>query len=726
MAEFNEKEIGKFLEKVDQVESLIKDLASGDSNLEQQAAKEADKFLGKHKNVKTSTTDGFEKTHITKYQEESLSKLDHDGLKFDKESVSPEEFMKRVEKDAAERRNRKEEDNKRANELKERGNKAFKGKEYTDAVKYYTEAIAIVKDNAVFYTNRAQAYIHIGNHELALDDCRVAQKIDSKCVKAYIHQGRALQNLEKFDEAIKSFEHATKIDKKYAKLVRDYIEEVEKRREISNNEQKSENLKISGDDRAQIMTDTVSRLRKGGLSISDLCKKLEELKKICDEEVYRTLFRTCGGFKIVAENPTISKLLKSTSEFKEEEQSCVFEILNLLSHVCIDNAENTEELLSPSFHSYLQKFIKPNLPSRIRAATVCLSHNISQLAVGREFVLQGGESMCILDELLSILTANDETSMVAIGAINNLALCDKLPAEMSAKICEKFSNFVVTMMGILSSMPNESQKPLSDSLLSLVSKGISTITNLSKDMITRRKLAMNKDLWQKSGEFLVSCEEHLDDDERRDVIFSLLGLIMNISLADQTLSLEETKQINDCCCRLLTSQHSEIVQRSAGVINRLSTSCSDLVHHNLKYSYYKSFVTVLKGENVDAKNYIIKCIALCSPYQSDLASSFLDDKALENLIELLNSDAETACGNAALTLGNLASDPNVSVKLASTDVIQDLLRVATKDSYANTVRHNAAIAIGKLATSHHRHLERLRELHGLEILHEVLKANKLT
>ena len=45
----------------------------------------------------------------------------------------------------------------------------------------------------------------------------------------------------------------------------------------------SENLKISGDDRAQIMTDTVSQLRKRGLSLTDLCKKLEELKKICDE-----------------------------------------------------------------------------------------------------------------------------------------------------------------------------------------------------------------------------------------------------------------------------------------------------------------------------------------------------------------------------------------------------------------------------------------------------------
>ena len=47
---------------------------------------------------------------------------------------------------------------------------------------------------------------------------------------------------------------------------------------------------------------------------------------------------------------------------------------------------------------------------------------------------------------------------------------------------------------------------------------------------------------------------------------------------------------------------------------------------------------------------------------------------------------------------------NVSIKLASTDVIQDLLRIATKGSYANTVKHNAVIAIGKLATSHHRYV----------------------
>ena len=67
--------------------------------------------------------------------------------------------MKRVEEDAAERQKQKEKDEKVANELKEKGNKAFKQGNFDDAIKYYTDAIAVVKDNAVLYTNRAQVFV---------------------------------------------------------------------------------------------------------------------------------------------------------------------------------------------------------------------------------------------------------------------------------------------------------------------------------------------------------------------------------------------------------------------------------------------------------------------------------------------------------------------------------------------------------------------------------------
>ena len=44
-------------------------------------------------------------------------------------------------------------------------------------------------------------------------------------------------------------------------------------------------------------------------------------------------------------------------------------------------------------------------------------------------------------------------------------------------------------------------------------------------------------------------------------------------------------------------------------------------------------------------------------------------------------------------------------KLTSTNVIQDLLKIATNGDNANAVQHNAAIAIGKLARSNQRSVE---------------------
>ena len=69
-----------------------------------------------------------------------------------------EDFMKRVELDAAERRDRKQRNNELANELKEKGNKAFKRKDFEEAIRYYDEAISVVKDNTILYTNRAQVW----------------------------------------------------------------------------------------------------------------------------------------------------------------------------------------------------------------------------------------------------------------------------------------------------------------------------------------------------------------------------------------------------------------------------------------------------------------------------------------------------------------------------------------------------------------------------------------
>lgn len=59
-------------------------------------------------------------------------------------------------------------------------------------------------------------------------------------------------------------------------------------------------------------------------------------------------------------------------------------------------------------------------------------------------------------------------------------------------------------------------------------------------------------------------------------------------------------------------------------------------------------------------------------------------------------------------------------------VVEILLKHATNDELSKDVKQNAAICLAKLATSDKRHLEKLKEMHGLEILHSVIQNTNLS
>ncbi len=120
-------------------------------------------------------------------------------------------FMSILEKDANERYERRKQNNKIANELKEKGNEEFKNENYEKAIDFYTQAIQIVKDNPILYTNRAQVYIKLKNYHDAISDCDWALRAKENWLKAFIHKGRALTFLKKFDEALIEFQKAKEL-----------------------------------------------------------------------------------------------------------------------------------------------------------------------------------------------------------------------------------------------------------------------------------------------------------------------------------------------------------------------------------------------------------------------------------------------------------------------------------------------------------------------------------
>ncbi|KVI04768.1 Amidase [Cynara cardunculus var. scolymus] len=85
---------------------------------------------------------------------------------------------------------------------KEKGNNAFKAKNWQRAIGFYTEAIKLNSNSATYFSNRAAAYLELGSCIQAEADCSKAIDLDKKNVKAYLRRGTAREMLGYYKEAI--------------------------------------------------------------------------------------------------------------------------------------------------------------------------------------------------------------------------------------------------------------------------------------------------------------------------------------------------------------------------------------------------------------------------------------------------------------------------------------------------------------------------------------------
>ncbi|KAG0563158.1 hypothetical protein M758_8G008300 [Ceratodon purpureus] len=91
---------------------------------------------------------------------------------------------------------------------KEKGNSAFKEKDFKKAIVYYSDAIRINRNNATYYNNRAMAYLQLALFAEAATDCTKALNIDKKSVKAYLRRGTAREFVGNYKGANEDFSQA--------------------------------------------------------------------------------------------------------------------------------------------------------------------------------------------------------------------------------------------------------------------------------------------------------------------------------------------------------------------------------------------------------------------------------------------------------------------------------------------------------------------------------------
>ncbi|XP_053725716.1 small glutamine-rich tetratricopeptide repeat-containing protein alpha [Synchiropus splendidus] len=105
-----------------------------------------------------------------------------------------------------------EEQRAEAERLKTDGNDQMKVENFSAAVEFYSKAIALNPQNAVYYCNRAAAYSKLGNYAGAVQDCEEAISIDPNYSKAYGRMGLALTSLNKHTEAVGFYKKALELD----------------------------------------------------------------------------------------------------------------------------------------------------------------------------------------------------------------------------------------------------------------------------------------------------------------------------------------------------------------------------------------------------------------------------------------------------------------------------------------------------------------------------------
>lgn len=102
--------------------------------------------------------------------------------------------------------------------LKEKGNSALQDRRFEEAIKYYTEAIALDSNNHVLYSNRSAAYAKAGQYEQALEDAEKTVSLKPDWAKGYSRKGSALAYLGKLNASIKAYESGLQLDPNNAQL----------------------------------------------------------------------------------------------------------------------------------------------------------------------------------------------------------------------------------------------------------------------------------------------------------------------------------------------------------------------------------------------------------------------------------------------------------------------------------------------------------------------------
>ncbi|KAF4085974.1 hypothetical protein AMELA_G00101120 [Ameiurus melas] len=695
------EDLEKFLMNVDQISELVKELNSADVAAQEKAVEKADCLVASMEKEKASKRH-IDRTVINHNPPRGSSPVNAAYVP----SESREDFMRALDKDAEERRMRRQVKEKQANALKEKGNKAFALGDYEMAVKMYTEGLEQLRDMPALYTNRAQAHIKLEKHKEAISDCEWALKCNHMCIKAYVHMGRAHLGLKNFIESRLCYEKILDIAPEHETLVKDYLTRVDLEEKKSLQEQTALRELNDGKEGAVVIPELLRKLDRPNEHNLYYCGGIELLTQAVTDSTGQTLFRLNNGFSVIAGNKNIKSCLAQTSKELHSEELSV-SVLRLWKMVCSGNEENQQLLLQcPSTREQIvQLLTSTSLAVQQECLTlVCM---YCQTQHGRRLVTENLDLLRMVELLMDCVCKEDKSGTMALAILENLAGENKFRIQSRGSITKVFAP---PFEHLLENVAGSSQ----DLLPCL----ISVIGAMSVDEVIITKLASREEFWKSLFSAMGWCASC----EYRNALYPLLGLMINIA-SNQTPIIQEYAVVG-CkkCVDLLSDPDGGIITRAAGLLSVVLPKSPALTQEIVQQGVVKKLLRILKGKGQTSSRYSIKALAVCTASGQQACEELIKlDMRLVTMRKLLGSSDELVVGNAALCLGHCLVVQGAAASLLGTDCVMLLLRLVAGKANRADVQQNAAITLGKLCRAEPRHIVKLRELNGLEILHSCMK-----
>ncbi|KAK7482484.1 hypothetical protein BaRGS_00026301 [Batillaria attramentaria] len=713
MASNAAKDVEAFLHKVEEIETIVKGLNSGDEGRLKDAMQKADEYIKSQKAKPEGeeeerdlpqTTTGFSKTVINR-----SNPADDGAGAGNMEYTDQKAFMAALEADAKERSEKRRMREKEAQIIKELGNQAFKEHNFEKALEYYNQAIEKVRDNCVLYTNRAQTHIKLGQYQEALRDCDWALRASPQYIKAYVHMGRAHLALKQYQQARDSYTKVTQIDPKKECLVQEYIGEVDRVEAADSAEQKARELFAAGDAEAQGMAEVMERIQKPDQLPMYYSGGFRVLANLVSKEENQAQFRTQKGIQLLQDHSLVNRCMSaSPHSLTKEERDVLTAMFDLMSTACKGNDANQEQLLKQegSAEQMLQLLmVSPRGKGKaLKMAILRLLFTVSQTAHGRTLIVTYFDLHRMLSTLFDLVQANASYTELAAAVLNNLSLEKKFRSFVRDKVEDILPPFEALLKD-------------THSKSGVVSLCISTVMNLTNDKTVRLNLASRRSLWQ-AGEELVRASTSSDS----DLLEAALGLLVNIT-TEPTDTLREFGQRVCAHCRSILPTESNddaVTHRALTVMGNILPHSIPAVEWICDHGGTALLLEYVKCDKHTPVKHSLKGLTALTQINDSARRTVVEKDGVTTLTQLLSSADEGIVGNAALCLSHCTQVAGVCSSLAQTDIIKELL-VLARDGKKPAVQQNCAILIAKLASGDARNLERLRELHGIEILHSCMK-----